>query len=206
MDIVQRICFWLGEHFFRLGLILQQRVDDYVLGVKSPSPQQILDTLLMRNQHFLVDRPLKTHRPVGIVVICSDHRIDWDVITGDARDCFDIVRIPGGIVTKSVVETIRIAVKEDEVKLVMLVTHSGCTMADFAKSETSRTEHFPILYRDSHEKDERYADLLGDCLIQQRILDGSLIIARTFLETDTRELSVQQVIDSQTLPEIAARL
>lgn len=199
MDSVHKVRFWLGEKFFRLGLMLQEQVEDYVLGVKSPSPHQILEALLDRNKQKLLTRPLKSHKPVGIIITCIDHRIDWSIVSGDARDCFDIVRLPGSVLTDEVIETIYMAVKEHKVKMVMVTEHSNCAMEKIASMGSSAPSHYKSLCNFMGRKSEQTKKLLSNSLINERILSGELIFVRAHLDTFSREIQVKAIVDKHNL-------
>jgi carbonic anhydrase len=114
-------------------------------------------------------------------VMCIDPRLDARIVMGDTRDQYDVVRIPGSVLSEEAIEAIELGVKEHRVKVVFFTTHTECAMEAVAHSHEA--EHFPALSRAVLNREERFRALLARPLIAERIASGELIVKRFLIDT-----------------------
>lgn len=190
--------FWRGVLFVGGGglVTVGHMVQGFVTGFDYKgtvgSPQQILDTVILDNQQAskvegVVGGP--THKPEVMAVMCMDPRINSEVVLGDSRHYYDVVRLPGSVLSNEVIEAIELGVKEHRLKVVLFTTHTDCAMEKVAHSEAAH--EFPSLSNAVHKREEMYDHLLKRPLIAEKVRDGSLLIKRYQIDTPTGKLIPQ---------------
>ena len=71
---------------------------------------------------------MSERKPKALLIMCIDPRLDDNRILGDTRGYYDIIRIPGTLITPEIAEAVELAVVKHEVKLVLVATHTDCAM------------------------------------------------------------------------------
>lgn len=190
--------FWRGVLFVgggglvTVGHMVQGFVSGFDYKGTVGSPQDILDTVILDNQQAsklegVIGGPRR--KPEVMAVMCMDPRINSEVVLGDSRHYYDVVRLPGSVLSTEVIEAIELGVKEHRLKVVLFTTHTDCAMEKVAHSESA--SEFPSLSNAVHRREEMFQQLLQRPLIAEKIKSGSLIIKRYQIDTPTGQLTPQ---------------
>lgn len=196
--VLTLLFFWRGVLFVGGGGLVSvgHRVQGFVHGFDYRgtvgTPQEILDTVILDNQQAskvegVVGGP--SHKPEVMAVMCMDPRINSEVVLGDSRHYYDVVRLPGSVLSDEVIEAIELGVKEHRLKVVLFTTHTDCAMEKVAHSEAA--PEFPSLSQAVHKREEMYQHLLKRPLIAERMKSGGLLIKRYQIDTLTGKLTPQ---------------
>jgi hypothetical protein len=192
--VVLAAVFWRPLFFVGGGgfIAIGHGMQDLVSGFRSgdgDTPEEVLAGVLDANQKASFVRgtlPVVKRKPEVLVVMCIDPRLDARVVVGDTRDQYDVVRIPGSVLSEEAIEAIELGVKEHRVKVVMFTTHTECAMEAVAHSHDA--EHFPALSQAVLKREEQYRALLARPLIAERIASGALIVKRFVIDTSNDRL------------------
>lgn len=188
------VAFWRpllfvgGGGFIAIGHGMQELVSGFRSG-DGDTPQEVLAGVLDANQKASFVRgalPVVKRKPEVLVVMCIDPRLDARIVMGDTRDQYDVVRIPGSVLSEEAIEAIELGVKEHRVKVVLFTTHTECAMEAVAHSHDA--EHFPALSQAVHKREERFKELLERPLIAERIASGELLVKRYTIDTGNDRL------------------
>lgn len=177
-----------GGGFIAIGHGMQELVSGFRSG-DGDTPQEVLAGVLDANQKASFVRgalPVVKRKPEVLVVMCIDPRLDARIVMGDTRDQYDVVRIPGSVLSEEAIEAIELGVKEHRVKVVLFTTHTECAMEAVAHSHEA--EHFPALSQAVHKREERFKALLERPLIAERIASGELVVKRYVIDTSNDRL------------------
>ena len=189
------VVFWRPALFFTGGGLLSagHMVQGFVGGFSRSgdvgTPDDLLRIVLIDNESASrVERVVSGPRrkPEVVAVMCMDPRLNSEVVLGDSRGYYDVVRLPGSVLSNEMIEAIELGVKEHKVELVLFTTHTDCAMEKVAKSEAA--EHFPALSNAVHKREEMFQALLNRPLIAEHIKEGKLLVKRFRIETTTGKL------------------
>ncbi len=179
-----------GGGMVSIGHLMQETVSGWRYGGgSSATPQQVLDGILDANDKAAWWRehiPGYVRKPQALVVMCIDPRLDARVVLGDTRDYYDVLRVPGSVLSEQNIEAIELGVKEHEVKVVLFTRHTDCAMEKVACTEASH--HFPALSDAVHERDEMFEQLLARPIIAERVAAGQLLVRCYTIDTETDRL------------------
>ncbi len=189
------VAFWrplffiTGGGLISLGHMLQEAVGGFVESGDVGTPEEVLKGILQHNQesswvrsHSLVAH----HRPVAMVVMCIDPRLDARAVMGDTRDYYDLLRLPGSVLSPEAIEAIELGVREHRVKVLLFTTHTDCSMEKVAASKEAA--EFPALSNAVHQREFMYHELLKRPVIAEHIRTDDLIVRRFKIDTATDRL------------------
>lgn len=115
-----------------------------------------------------------------------DPRLDAHVVLGDTRDYYDVLRVPGSVLSDEIIESIELAVREHGVNVVLLTTHSDCAMERVAAS--SEASEFPALSRGVQNRRAQMEKLIARPAIASRLSAGELVVVSKTIETGSGRL------------------
>ena len=196
--IVVIIVFWRpvlfvgGGGFITLGHALQEQVHGFKRVSGDETPQEVLESVLAENEKASWVRayiPQADQKPQVLLILCIDPRLDGNVVVGDSRDYYDIMRLPGSILSEEAIESVELSVLKHNVKVVLFTTHTDCAMEAVAKSEYAA--EFPALSRGVNEREAMFEKLLNRPVIAERIANGTLLVERLKVDTETQSLIPQ---------------
>ncbi|MBL8229506.1 MAG: hypothetical protein JNL98_13540 [Bryobacterales bacterium] len=196
--VVTLLFFWRGVLFVgggglvSVGHMVQGFVHGFDYRGTVGTPQEILDTVILDNQQSskvegVVGGP--SHKPEVMAVMCMDPRINSEVVLGDSRHYYDVVRLPGSVLSEEVIEAIELGVKEHRLKVVLFTTHTDCAMEKVAHSEEAH--EYPALSKAVDKREEMYQLMLKRPMIADRLKAGTLLIKRYQIDTPTGKLTPQ---------------
>ena len=197
--IVLLVIFWRPALFFTGGGLVSagHMVQGFVSGFSRAghvgTPQELLETLLIDNKsashlHRALSGP--SRKPEVIAVMCMDPRLNSEVILGDSRGYYDVVRLPGSVLSDEMIEAIVLAVEEHGVELVLFTTHTDCAMEKVASSHEAN--RFPGLSNLIHTREEKFEQLMKRPAIQERVKSGKLLVTRFRINTATGDLMADE--------------
>jgi len=179
-----------GGGMVSVGHVMQELVSGWRFDDGSEAtPQQVLAGILDANGQasWLRDQiPGQVRKPEALLVMCIDPRLDARVVVGDTRDYYDVLRIPGSVLSEETIEAIELGVKEHRVKVVLFTRHTDCAMEKVAG--TAEAHHFPALSEAVSERDAMFQQLLARPIIAERIASGELIVRCFTIDTETDRL------------------
>ncbi|MCC6588318.1 MAG: hypothetical protein IT168_16620 [Bryobacterales bacterium] len=181
--------FFTGGGLVSAGHMVQGFVGGFSRSGEVGTPDDLLKTVLIDNESASrVERVVSGPRrkPEVLAVMCMDPRLNSEVVLGDSRGYYDVVRLPGSVLSGEMIEAIELGVKEHQVELVLFTTHTDCAMEKVAHSEAA--EHFPALSNAVHKREEMFQALMSRPLIAQRVKEGKLLVKRFRIETPTGKL------------------
>lgn len=193
------VFFWRPALFFTGGGLVSagHMVQGFVHGFSRAghvgTPQELLETVLIDNQSASqVERAIAGSRrkPEVIAVMCMDPRLNSEVILGDSRGYYDVVRMPGSVLSGEMIEAIELAVEEHQVELVLFTTHTDCAMEKVASSHEAK--RFPGLSNLVHAREEKFEELMKRPAIQERVKSGKLLVKRYKIDTATGSLMADE--------------
>lgn len=192
---VLALAFWRPILFVGGGglITLGHQLQEVVAGFKPPpgaeTPREILDGVLAANakSSWIRSRVHGIHRkPEVLAIMCIDPRLDARVVVGDSRDYYDVLRLPGSVLSEEAIESIELSVREHDVKVVLFTTHTDCAMEAVAESEGAA--NYPALSRAVERREVMFQRLLDRPLIADRIAKGELLIERFVIDTENDRL------------------
>lgn len=77
----------------------------------------------------------QTQEPFACVVTCSDSRVSPEILFDQSQGDLFVIRVAGTILTPEVVGSVEFAVEALNVKLVVVMAHSGCGAINAAVSD-----------------------------------------------------------------------
>ena len=183
------VLFQLGGGFVAAGHSMQEAVDGFERGGEVGTPQQLLERIEMHNAESSTAKTILNdprQKPEALIVMCVDPRLDAKLVLGDTRDYYDVVRMPGSVLTEELMEAIELGVAEHKVKVVAFTTHTDCAMEALAHSE--HAEHFPALSKALMEREVTYQQFVKRPLIAEKLASGDLLVKRFRIDTVTSKL------------------
>lgn len=185
--------FFTGGGLVSAGHMVQGFVSGFSRAGHVGTPQELLDTVLIDNNTAShVERALSGPRrkPEVLAVMCMDPRLNSEVILGDSRGYYDVVRLPGSVLSDEMIEAIELAVEEHAVELVLFTTHTDCAMEKVAASHEAH--RFPGLSNLVHKREEKFEELLRRPAIAERVKSGKLLVKRFKIDTATGSLLAEE--------------
>jgi carbonic anhydrase len=187
----RRVSFVVGGFFLHTGYVIQDWAEafhhekgdhDHV------HPNEIFKTIIAQNalmaRIWKVTPELKDRKPKAVLIMCIDPRLDDNRILGDSRGYYDIIRIPGSVITEEVAEAVELAVVKHSVNLVMVVTHTDCAMEKLAASEDGR-HHYPLLSEGINNHSKRLQSLSHRPAILERLQKQQVWVIERRIDTRT---------------------
>jgi carbonic anhydrase len=184
------VLFFAGGGLLTAGHLVQGFVSGFSHSGEIGTPEQLLDTILIDNQsaaraeHLL---PTPRRKPEVMAVMCMDPRLNSESVLGDSRSYYDVVRLPGSVLSDEMIEAIELAVEEHHVRLVLFTTHTDCAMEKVAASPSA--EHFPALSDAVRKREQKFQELLRRPAIARHLQAGDLLIKRFVIETHSGKLT-----------------
>ncbi|MCS7023332.1 MAG: hypothetical protein NZV14_00915 [Bryobacteraceae bacterium] len=185
----RRVLFVGGGGLVSLGHLIQGVVSGFDRKGEIGAPEEILERVLTDNeQASQVERWLggPAHKPEVMIVMCMDPRLNSEVIVGDSRHYYDVVRLPGSVLSEDVIEAIELGVQEHRLKVVLLTTHTDCAMEKVAHSAAAK--EYPVLSLAVQRREEMFQRLLQRPAIASRLQAGTLLVRRFQIDTTTGRL------------------
>ncbi len=187
----RRVSFMVGGFFLHTGYVIQDWSESFhhELGDADPvHPNEIYKTLMDQNamqaKIWKVTPGLKDRKPKAVLIMCIDPRLDDNRILGDTRGYYDVIRIPGSVITEEVAEAVELAVVKHAVKLVMVVTHTDCAMERLAASEDGK-HHYPLLAEGINNHSKRLQSLSHRPAILARLQKQEVWVIEKRIDTKT---------------------
>lgn len=190
----RKASFLIGGFFAHTGYVIQDWTagfhdeihdDDHV------HPHEIYNKVVAQNKlqarMWQVTPPVTARRPKALLVMCIDPRLDDNRILGDTRGYYDVIRIPGSVITPEVAEAIELSVVKHAVKLVLIATHTDCALEKLALSPTGR-KHYPRLTQGIHDHALRLKELAHRPEILKRLQRQELWVIERRIDTSTGHL------------------
>lgn len=184
------ILFLGGGGLISVGHVMQEMVSGgRYSDVDHATPEEVLANILDANQKAAWVRervPGKVRQPQALIVMCVDPRLDARVVLGDSRDYYDVLRIPGSILSEEAIEAVELGVEKHVVKVVLITRHTDCAAEKVAASQDA--DHFPALSDAVRSREAMFDELLARPIIAKRIASGDLIVRRFMIDTETDRL------------------
>lgn len=183
------VFFQVGGGLVSMGHSMQEAVDGFDNDGQVGTPDQLLERIELHNRESSTAKAILNdprQKPEALIVMCVDPRLDAKLVLGDTRDYYDVVRMPGSVLTEELMESIELGVIEHEVKVVAFTTHTDCAMEAVAHSD--HADHFPTLSKALLEREHTYQEFLLRPAIAERIAAGKLIVKRFRIDTKTSRL------------------
>jgi carbonic anhydrase len=190
----RKVSFIVGGFFLHTGYVLQdwsealhhEKSDDDAV-----HPNEVFKTITAQNalmaKMWKATPDLKNRKPKALLIMCIDPRLDDNRILGDSRGYYDIIRIPGSVITEEVAEAVELAVVKHSVNLVMVVTHTDCAMEKLAASEDGR-RHYPLLSEGINNHSRRLQSLSHRPAILQRLQNQQVWVIERRIDTKTGKI------------------
>jgi len=181
----------VGGFFLHTGYVIQdwaesfhQSLDDH----EPVHPHEIYKTVMAQNAMqanvWKVTPDLKDRKPKALLIMCIDPRLDDNRFLGDSRGYYDVIRIPGSVITEEVAEAVEMAVVKHAVNLVMVVTHTDCAMEKLAASPEGR-QHYPLLADGINHHARRLQSLSHRPAILERLQRQQVWVIEKRIDTKT---------------------
>lgn len=187
----RKVSFFIGGFFLHTGYVIQDLSGSFHHEVSDHDPvhpNEIFKTIMAQNalqaRIWKVSPDQKDRKPKAVIIMCIDPRLDDNRILGDARGYYDIIRIPGSVITEEVAEAVELAVVKHAVKLVMVVTHTDCAMEKLAASEDGQ-HHYPLLSEGINNHSKRLQSLSHRPAILQRLQKQQVWVIERRVDTKT---------------------
>jgi carbonic anhydrase len=188
----EKVSFYLGGAFIDLGTFLQDKAEDFDLEKhQSLTPDDVWKSFLEHNKlssKVRKNMPLHSFHPLVAMLVCMDARLDPHDISGDSRHFYYVVRTAGSVMNLKEEEMLELAVLNG-VKLVIISTHTDCAAEKVAKDPVKSLE-FPQITKAIHEREYRIYEFMERPLIKERIKNGSLLVKKIRIRTDSEELEI----------------
>ena len=114
----RKVSFFIGGFFLHTGYVIQDLSGSFHHEVSDHDPvhpNEIFKTIMAQNamqaRIWKVTPDQKDRKPKAVIIMCIDPRLDDNRILGDARGYYDIIRIPGSVITEEVAEAVELAVQ-----------------------------------------------------------------------------------------------
>ena len=189
--VSRKVSFFIGGFFLHTGYVIQDLSGSFHHEVSDHDPvhpNEIFKTIMAQNalqaRIWKVSPDQKDRKPKAVIIMCIDPRLDDNRILGDARGYYDIIRIPGSVITEEVAEAVELAVVKHAVKLVMVVTHTDCAMEKLAASEDGQ-HHYPLLSEGINNHSKRLQSLSHRPAILQRLQKQQVWVIERRVDTKT---------------------
>jgi len=185
--------FFTGGGLVSAGHMVQGLVSGFSRAGHVGTPQELLETVLIDNKTAShVERAVAgpNRKPEVIAVMCMDPRLNSEVILGDSRGYYDVVRLPGSVLSDEMIEAIELAVEEHAVELVLFTTHTDCAMEKVASGHEAH--RFPGLSNLVHKREEKFEELMRRPAIAERVKSGKLLVKRFKIDTATGHLLAEE--------------
>lgn len=187
----RRVSYVVGGFFMHTGYVIQDLSESFHHEVSDQDPvhpNEIFKTIIAQNalqaRIWKVTPDQKDRKPKAVIIMCIDPRLDDNRILGDARGYYDIIRIPGSVITEEVAEAVELAVVKHAVKLVMVVTHTDCAMEKLAASEDGK-HHYPLLSEGINNHSKRLQSLSHRPAILERLQKQQVWVIERRVDTKT---------------------
>lgn len=187
----RKVSFLTGGFFLHAGYVIQDWAGSFhhALADHEPvHPNEIYKTIMAQNalqaQAWNATPVLKDRTPKALLILCIDPRLDDNRILGDTRGYYDIIRIPGSVITAEVAEAVELAVIKHGVKLVMVITHTDCAMEKLAASEEGQ-HHYPLLAEGINNHGRRRQALTHRPAILEKLQKQQVWIIEKRIDTAT---------------------
>lgn len=187
----RKFSFVVGGFFLHTGYVIQDWAESFhheIADHDPVHPNEIYKTLMGQNalmaKAWNVTPDLKDRKPKALLILCIDPRLDDNRILGDSRGYYDIIRIPGSVITAEVAEAVELAVVKHAVKLVMVITHTDCAMEKLAASRDGRA-HYPLLAEGINYHSQRLRALSHRPAILERLQKQHVWIIEKRIDTAT---------------------
>lgn len=187
----RKVSFHVGGFFLHTGYVIQDWAEAFHHEKGDHDqvhPNEIFKTIIAQNELMAriwkVTPELKDRKPKAVLIMCIDPRLDDNRILGDSRGYYDIIRIPGSVITEEVAEAVELAVVKHAVNLVMVVTHTDCAMEKLAASEDGR-HHYPLLSEGINNHAKRLQSLSHRPAILERLQKQQVWVIERRIDTKT---------------------
>lgn len=187
----RKVSFLMGGFFLHTGYVIQDWAGSFhhQLADNEPvHPNEIYKTIIAQNTlqagAWKATPELKDRTPKALLILCIDPRLDDNRILGDTRGYYDIIRIPGSVITAEVAEAVELAVVKHGVKLVMIITHTDCAMEKLAASEEGQ-HHYPLLAEGINNHALRRQSLAHRQAILERLQNQQVWVIEKRIDTAT---------------------
>lgn len=187
----RKVSFFIGGFFLHTGYVIQDlsgSFHDEVSDHDPVHPNEIFKTIIAQNAMqagiWKVTPDQKNRKPKAVIIMCIDPRLDDNRILGDARGYYDIIRIPGSVITEEVAEAVELAVVKHAVKLVLVVTHTDCAMEKLAASQDGQ-HHYPLLSEGINNHSKRLQSLSHRPAILERLQKQQVWVIERRVDTKT---------------------
>lgn len=187
----RKVSFLMGGFFLHTGYVIQDLSGSFHHEVSDHDPvhpNEVFKTIIAQNamqaRIWKVTPDQKDRKPKAVIIMCIDPRLDDNRILGDARGYYDIIRIPGSVITEEVAEAVELAVVKHAVKLVLVVTHTDCAMEKLAASESGQ-HHYPLLSEGINNHSKRLQSLSHRPAILERLQKQQVWVIERRVDTKT---------------------
>mgnify|MGYP000920972783 CR=1 FL=1 len=187
----RKVSFFVGGFFLHTGYVIQDWAESFhheLTDHDTVHPNEVFKTVMAQNnlqaKVWQVTPNIKDRKPKALLILCIDPRLDDNRILGDTRGYYDIIRIPGSVITEEVAEAVELAVVKHEVKLVMVITHTDCAMERLAASEDGR-HHYPLLAEGINNHSKRMQTLSHRPAILERLQKQQVWVIEKRIDTKT---------------------
>lgn len=181
----------VGGFFLHTGYVIQDWAESFHQNLKDHEPvhpNEIYKTIIAQNEMqakaWKVTPDLRDRKPKAVLIMCIDPRLDDNRILGDTRGYYDVIRIPGSVITEEVAEAVELAVVKHAVHLVMVVTHTDCAMEKLAASPDGR-QHYPLLADGINNHGRRLQSLSHRPAILERLQQQRVWVIEKRIDTKT---------------------
>lgn len=187
----RKVSFHVGGFFLHTGYVIQDWAEAFHHEKGDHDqvhPNEIFKTIIAQNtlmaRIWKVTPELKDRKPKAVLIMCIDPRLDDNRILGDSRGYYDIIRIPGSVITEEVAEAVELAVVKHSVNLVMVVTHTDCAMEKLAASADGK-QHYPLLAEGINNHRKRLQSLSHRPAILERLQKQQVWVIERRIDTRT---------------------
>jgi carbonic anhydrase len=187
----RKIAYYVGGFLLHTGYFIQDSTESFhhQLNDSDPvHPNEIYKTVIAQNilqaKAWKATPALKDRKPKALIIMCIDPRLNSSRILGDTRGYYDVIRIPGSVITEEVAEAVELAVTKHETKLVMVITHTDCAMEHLAASDEGK-HHYPLLAEGINNHAKRMQSLSHRPAILDRLQKQQLWVIEKRLDTKT---------------------
>lgn len=184
--VISLALFSLGGGLVSLGRTLQDLLPHYLGPARTLTTEEILRAVLDDNRRASWARrlfPRRRRHPVVLAVMCMDPRLDAHVVLGDTRDYYDVIRVPGTVLSTEVSESMELAVQEHGVRVILVTTHTDCAMERIAEGD--KANRYPVLSRGVARRVECLQEFAGRPSIAALKSAGDLAIVLLPIDTGT---------------------
>ena len=187
----RKVSFFFGGFLVHTGYVLQDLAESFHHEIADHAPvhpNEIYKTIMAQNEMqarvWKVTPDLKDRKPKALLIICIDPRLDDNRILGDTRGYYDVIRIPGSVITAEVAEAVELAVVKHAVNLIMIITHTDCAMEKLAASPEGKS-HYPLLAEGISNHAERRKALSHRPAILERLQQQQVWVIEKRIDTAT---------------------